>query len=118
MRRARLMPKRGYSAVRRAVISGEITRRLRPEPTLQTVDGHRLKNISRPCYRELSSERKKILVRDVILSKWTVRQKERLLIQAGTRLNAVGADLRRRITGRGDKAMRLRQVINHGRAMR
>ena len=103
---------KGYSAVRRAVISGEITRRLRSEPTLQTVDGHRLKNTF-DRYRELS-ERKKILVRDVILSKWTVRQKERLLIQAGTRLNAVGADLRRRITGRGDKAMRLRQVINHG----
>ena len=26
----------------------------------------------------------------------------------------IGADLRRRITGRGDRAMRLRQVINHG----
>lgn len=103
---------KGYSAVRRAVISGEITRRLRSEPTLQTVDGHRLKNTF-DRYRELS-ERKKVVVRDVIQSKWTVRQKERLLIQAGTRLNAIGADLRRRITGRGDKAMRLRQVINHG----
>src|SRR5207244_18505 len=39
---------------------------------------------------------------------------ERLIIQAGTRLNGIGADLRRRLTGRGDKAMRLRQVINHG----
>ncbi|HYO10870.1 MAG TPA: AAA domain-containing protein [Tepidisphaeraceae bacterium] len=102
----------GYSAVRRAVLSGEITRRLRSEPNLQNVDGHRLKNTF-DRYLELSF-RKKQLVREVIVSTWTARQKERLLISAGTRLNAIGADLRRRLTGRGDKAMRLRQVIAHG----
>ncbi len=102
----------GYSAIRRAVLSGEITRRLRSEPNLQAVDGHRLKNTF-DRYLELSA-RKKQLVREVIISKWIGRQKERLIIQAGTRLNAIGADLRRRLTGRGDKAMRLRQVIAHG----
>ncbi len=102
----------GYSACRRAVLAGEIVRRLRAEPNLQAVDGHRLKNTF-DRYLELSA-RKKHLVRDVILSKWTARQKERLLINAGTRLNAIGADLRRRLTGRGDRAMRLRQVIQHG----
>lgn len=102
----------GYSAIRRAVLGGEITRRLRSEPNLQGVDGHRLKNTF-DRYLDLSG-RKKQLVREVIISKWTQRQKDRLLNQAGMRLNAVGADLRRRLTGRGDKAMRLRQVINHG----
>jgi hypothetical protein len=102
----------GYSAVRRVVLSGEISRRLRAEPNLQNVDGHRLKNTF-DRYLELSG-RKKHLVREVILSNWTARQKQRLLIDTGTRLNAIGADLRRRLTGRGDKAMRLRQVIAHG----
>src|SRR6185295_3594918 len=102
-------------AVRRAVLGGEITRRLRNEPNLQAVYGHRLKTTF-DRYLELSS-RKKHLVRDVINSKWTQRQKERLLIQAGTRLNGIGADLRRRLTGRGERAMRLRQVIQHGAAV-
>ncbi|MEA2736266.1 MAG: hypothetical protein QOE14_2717, partial [Humisphaera sp.] len=102
----------GYSAVRRAVLAGEITRRLRAEPSLQNIDGHRLKTTF-DRYLELSL-RKKQLVRDAIQSDWTQRQKDRLLIDAGTRMNAVGADLRRRLTGRGDKAMRLRQVIAHG----
>jgi hypothetical protein len=102
----------GYSAVRRVVLSGEIVRRLRSEPNLQNVDGHRLKTTF-DRYLELSY-RKKQLVRDVILSNWTQRQKDRLLIDTKTRLNAIGADLRRRLTGRGDKAMRLRQVIAHG----
>jgi AAA domain/REase_MTES_1575 len=102
----------GYSAIRRAVLGGEITRRLRNEPNLQAVDGHRLKTTF-DRYLELSF-RKKQLVKEVITTKWTQRQKDRLLIQAGTRLNGIGADLRRRLTGRGDKAMRLRQVIAHG----
>ena len=102
----------GYSAVRRVVLAGEITRRLKSEPNLQNVDGHRLKTTF-DRYLEVSL-RKKQLARDVIASSWTQRQKERLLDAGGTRLNAVGADLRRRLTGRGDKAMRLRQVIAHG----
>jgi hypothetical protein len=102
----------GYSAVRRVVLAGEITRRLKSEPNLQSVDGHRLKTTF-DRYLELSF-RKKQLARDVIASGWTQRQKDRLLNETATRLNAVGADLRRRLTGRGDKAMRLRQVIAHG----
>src|SRR5439155_6055534 len=39
---------------------------------------------------------------------------DRLISRAGRRLNAIGAYLRRRLTGRGDKAMCLRQVIAHG----
>jgi len=64
----------------------EATRRLRSEPNLQAVDGHRLKNTF-DRYLELS-HRKKQLVREVILSKWAQRQKDRLLITAATRLNA------------------------------
>src|SRR5206468_6329173 len=41
----------------------------------------------------------------------------RLLVPNGSRLNGVGADLRRRLTGRGERALRLRQVIAHGAAV-
>ena len=67
-------------------------------------------------YRELGAK-KQGLIRDVIRHHWTARQKERLLASGGTRLNGLGADLRRRITGRGERAMRLRQVIAHGAAV-
>jgi hypothetical protein len=105
----------GYSVVRRNVLAGEITRRLRQSPQLQAVDGHRLQ-ASFERFRQLS-ERKKELVRDDVLNRWTTKQKERLLASTGTRLNGMGADLRRRLTMRGDKAMRLRQVIAHGRSV-
>lgn len=105
-------PNAGYSAVRRAVLAGEITRRLRQEPNLQTIDGHRLKNTF-DRYLELTA-RKSHLVREVIAGHWAQRQKGRLLNEDQSRLNALGADLRRRLSGRGDKAMRLRQVIRHG----
>jgi hypothetical protein len=45
------------------------------------------------------------------------RQKDRLLAATGSRLNGTGADLRRRLTIRGERAMRLRQVIAHGRSV-
>jgi hypothetical protein len=102
----------GYSAIRRAVLSGEIARRLRQDPELQAVDGLRFKSTF-DRYRELLAK-KQTLVKDVIHHHWIDRQKNRLLASGATRLNGLGADLRRRITGRGERAMRLRQVIAHG----
>jgi hypothetical protein len=102
----------GYSAIRRAVVAGEIARRLRADPDLQSVDGVRFRT-SFDRYRELLIKKRQ-LVRDVIRHEWTARQKKRLLASEGTRLNGLGADLRRRMTGRGERAMRLRQVIAHG----
>src|SRR5204862_3777612 len=63
------------------------------------------------------SERKREVVRDTIVHRWTSLQKERLLAGTGSRLNGLAADLRRRLTTRGQRAMRLRQVIAHGRAV-
>src|SRR5665213_3059378 len=105
----------GFSAITRNVLAGEIVRRLKDCPTLQTVDGHRLQT-SFDRFSELSKTKKSV-VRDVIQHRWVSRQKERLLVATGSRLNAVGADLRRRLTSRGERAMRLRQVIKHGAAV-
>jgi len=102
----------GYSAIRRAVVAGEIARRLRQDPELQSVDGVRFRTTF-DRYRELI-EKKQHLVKDVICDLWTERQRNRLLASGHNRLNGLGADLRRRMTGRGDRAMRLRQVIAHG----
>ena len=76
------------------------------------MDGHRLQT-SFDRFRQLS-EQKKDLVRDLIQHHWVSRQKERLLAATGSRLNSAAADLRRRLTTRGERAMRLRQVIARG----
>jgi hypothetical protein len=101
-----------FGAIRRAVIGMEINRRLRDNPNLQEIDSERLQ-FTFNRYRALSEEKRPVVTED-ILHKWTLKQKERLLAGTGTRLNSVGADLRRRLTMRGQKAMRLRQVIAHG----
>ena len=64
-------------------------------------------------YRELDAK-KSDLVRDAILHHWVGKQKERLLADTGSRLNAIGAELQRRLTLRGERAMRLRQVVAVG----
>jgi hypothetical protein len=105
-------PESAISAVRRHALAGEISRRLQAEPQLQAVDDHRVRTAFNR-FRELA-EKKKSLVVDLIRDHWISKQKERLLAGTGTRLNAAGADLRRRLTTRGERAMRLRQVVAHG----
>lgn len=103
----------GYSTIQRNVLAGEISKRFRENPDLQNVDGHRLAN-SFNRFRELT-EIKKEIVRDDIAGLWIARQKARLLASTGTRLNRIGANLQRRLTLRGQKATRLRQIIAQGR---
>ena len=105
-------PAEAMRLLRRAVLANEISGRLRDDPTLQSLDAQRLKS-SFTRYRNLDKDRKQ-LVCDAIRHKWISRQKERLLANSGSRLNGLGADLRRRLTLRGEKAMRLRQVIAVG----
>jgi len=102
----------GVAALKRGVLEGEIGRRLAADPGLSHLDDQRLHNaLSR--YAEL--ERKKMgLVSRAILARWTLRQRERLLVGTGSRLNTAGADMRRRLFVRGSRAMRLRQVIDVG----
>jgi hypothetical protein len=100
------------AALNQKVLTNAIIRRLRENPMLQTVDAHRIEsNFDR--YRKLDAE-KKILVRDAVAHLWVSKQKERLLSSTGSRLNSTGTDLRRRLITRGERAMRLRQVIAIG----
>jgi hypothetical protein len=103
----------GWAALRKVVLAQEITRKLAADPMLQNVDGRRIRG-SFERYRALEAQ-KRDLVRDAILDRWVGEQRERLLADTGTRLNSMGAELKRRLTLRGERAMRLRQVVSAGR---
>lgn len=102
----------GWNAVRRAILAGEIRRRIEARPILVDMDADRLR-ASHERMRALD-DRKRALVREQTLHLWTSRQRERLLAMTGTRLNGAGAELRRRLMLRGERAMRVRQVIAAG----
>ncbi|MBI1373422.1 MAG: DUF4011 domain-containing protein [Phycisphaera sp.] len=103
----------GIAALRKAVYTAEIRRRLADNARLQQIDAHRLTTVF-DRYRKLDQD-KLALVRATILHRWVGKQQERLLVGTGSRLNGAGADLRRRLTTRGRHAMRLRQVLANGR---
>ncbi|MFY2556127.1 AAA domain-containing protein [Corallococcus terminator] len=102
----------GWTAVLKATLAAEVSSRLREDPALQHVDAERAQ-ATQSRYRVLE-EKKRGLVRDAILHRWTQRQRERLLAGTGGRLNSQGAELRRRLMLRGERAMRVRQVIATG----
>ncbi|MCE9669011.1 AAA domain-containing protein [Myxococcus stipitatus] len=102
----------GWVAVRKATLAAEVASRLRDDPALQHVDADRAQ-AAHARYRVLE-DTKRGLVRDAILHRWTQRQRERLLASTGGRLNGQGAELRRRLMLRGERAMRVRQVIATG----
>ena len=99
-------------ALRKALLAREISTRVRGNPFLQQVDAERVERLFRR-YAELETA-KRTLVRDVILHRWTSRQRERLLAATGTQLNAAGAALKRRLFTRGERALKLRQMIAQG----
>lgn len=100
------------AALRARVLRAEVYRRLRENPRLQSLDVQRIETMFER-FQEFDA-RKKEAVRRQTLHQWVSRQKERLLAGTGSRLNSLGADLRRRLTLRGKNAMRLRQVIAVG----
>ncbi len=102
----------GWTSVLKATLAAEASSRLREDPALQHVDAERAQ-ATQARYRVLE-EKKRGLVRDAILHRWTQRQRERLLASTGGRLNTQGAELRRRLMLRGERAMRVRQVIATG----
>ena len=105
----------GFAALVRRCVAHEISRRLAAEPRLSRLD---------PAAIELAAERfakleekKRGLVRDVILHRWTAAQRRRLLADSGGRLNSVGTAVRQRLFVTGKRAMRLRQVLRLGRTL-
>ncbi|HSU66726.1 MAG TPA: DEAD/DEAH box helicase, partial [Tepidisphaeraceae bacterium] len=104
---------RGLATLRRSALAAEITARLKSDPSLHEIDRQRIDS-SFDRYRALDAQKREA-VRNATHHLWVTRQKERLLANTGSRLNAAGAELRRRLTIQGERAMRLRQVISLGR---
>ncbi len=107
-----LDPAESISSLRKSVLAGEISRRLRDDPQLLGVDTHQIEsNFTR--YRELDAQKKK-LVCDAIQHQWVSKQKRRLLSNTGAKKSSAGAELQSRLLMRGERAIRLRQVIAVG----
>jgi hypothetical protein len=105
----------GWRAVHKATLAAEVSARVRENTALQHIDTERVQ-AAHARYHALE-KRKRLLVRDAILHRWTQRQRERLLAGTGGRLNSQGAELRRRLMLRGERAMRVRQVIAAGQSV-
>ncbi|QDE94839.1 AAA domain-containing protein [Myxococcus xanthus] len=105
----------GWRAVLKATLAAEASARLREAPALQHIDAERVRT-THSHYRVLE-EKKRVLVRDALVHRWTQRQRERLLAGTGGRLNGQGAELRRRLMLRGARALRVRQVIATGQGI-
>lgn len=102
----------GWSAVQKAILAGEIHARIEANPSLNEMDSERLRS-----YHERVTAiegRKRDVVVQTVQHQWIARQRARLLASTGSRLNGAGADLARRLVLRGQRAMRLRQVIAAG----
>lgn len=99
-------------ALRAAALGRELRERLRRDEGLARIDTRRVE----AAFAELTerTKEKHELVRQFILHAWQQRWRERLLAGTGTRLNSAGAALRQRLFVRGQKAMRLRQMIAVG----
>ncbi|MFZ5441415.1 MAG: AAA domain-containing protein [Myxococcota bacterium] len=104
-----------WAVLHKSVLDGELRRRLRADPAFQAVDGEQL---SADFARHRALEARRIeLTRAHAKAVWLRRQRERLLASTGGRLNSAGAELRRRLFLRGEKALRVRQVIAAGTAI-
>lgn len=108
-------PEHGLMALRKGVLAAEITGHIRKHPQLHSLDAPRLQRYF-DRYRGLDEEKKQLACQ-VIVHRWKSRQKERLLASTGTRLNNLATELRRRLMLRGERALRLRQVVYSGHAI-
>jgi hypothetical protein len=102
----------GLVALERAALHGEIRHTIASDPTLSRVDIQHFNSLEER-YTFLEAQ-KRMLAREAILAYWLGQQKEHLLAMTGSRLNSEGAELKRRLTLRGEKAMKIRQVIAAG----
>lgn len=105
-------PDVGLPVLKKALLAKEISTRIRSNPFLQQIDQERMERCFHR-YRELETA-KRTLVRDTVIHQWASRQKSRLLSSTGTQLNGDGAAVKRRLLTRGERAMKLRQMILSG----
>ncbi len=99
-------------ALRASALAREIRAHLRQDEALARVDTQRIE----AAFSELiqRSTEKSQLVRQHVQHLWQGRWRSRLLVGTGTRLNSDGTALRQRLFVRGQKAMKLRQMIAAG----
>ena len=99
-------------ALRAGALAHEMRRRLRSSPELARIDSARVDAALGELGRLGNDKAKR--VHELILYRWQKRWRERLLASTGTRLNSLGASLRQRLFVRGQRALKLRQMIATG----
>ena len=99
-------------ALREAALTREIRHRIQEDESLARIDTQRVEAAFSELLDRMSE--KCALVRQVVLHHWQRRWRSRLLAATGSRLNSLGAGLRQRLFVRGQKAMKLRQMIAAG----
>ncbi|MDF9832004.1 hypothetical protein M2103_000208 [Ereboglobus sp. PH5-5] len=99
-------------ALRLSALTLEIQTQLRENPALARIDTHRVEAAFSEKLERTAE--KASLVRQLILYRWQKVWRDRLLAATGGRLNTLGASLRQRLFVRGQRAMKLRQMIAAG----
>ena len=112
---ARTEPDTALSTLRKSALAREIRRPLAAAPQRTRLDAARLKS-AHDRYRLLLAQRADVVQR-AVRHRWISRQKERMLAATGTRLNSMGTEVRRRLMLRGERAMKVRQVIAAGQSV-
>ncbi|MEM1099640.1 MAG: AAA domain-containing protein, partial [Planctomycetota bacterium] len=102
----------GVAALTKRIIEHTLSARVAADPTLARLDPQAIDHAF-VRYAELEAERREKAV-DAIQHRWISRQKQRLLVGTGSKLNSLGASVRQRLYVRGKRAMKLRQVIEVG----
>lgn len=103
----------GMAALALACTTGSVASMIESHPKLHAADARRVQTLF-GRWRELENHRREV-VRDIVLARWQGKQRERLVVGTGSRLNGEGAKVRQRLITRGARALRLRQVLALGR---
>ncbi len=103
----------GVVALRLATTTGRVASMIESNPKLHAADARRVQTLF-ARWRELEAQRR-TSVRDMAQSIWLTKQRDRLVVGTGSRLNSEGAKVRQRLITRGSRALRLRQVLALGR---
>jgi hypothetical protein len=112
---AGLDPDKGWTSLRHRVLGAEMERRTASTPRLLERDPAWLESCQIRYLQMLSAKRGAVV--DAIRARWLERQRARLLASTMTRLNNLGAGLKQRLLIRGERALRLRQVIAAGQSI-
>lgn len=98
--------------LKKSALTNAISERIQSNQSLVLHDAAKLES-SFKRYRELEGQKRQLTL-ESILHRWAGKQRSRLLASTGSRLNSDGAEVRRRLTLRGERALRLRQVLELG----